>query len=358
GDVYLYISDPSWSFWQFNITGQQVFESQAVVQRAQHILIVNASTVPETSTGTPFPVRVAVYTENNTPANNVTVKVYSNLKIWRSHFNEVSGKTNSSGKIVLSPNITKDSLPSMENVFVKATSTLNYSLVERTQIFVVPKIAQLTMNVSRTVVSNESSITVTGLLRDNQGPIFNKTVTLYINGGKIKSLKTDENGTVKFEVNITTVPGMNIVSLQFDSSGYWPAHTEEELWSVPPLIMKQLKYPSAINVGQSGNITAELYCLYGNPTVYLYIKYSTDIGYARYAMQRINGTDIYYFNTTYHWPGIIDFYLYINDSKGDNITTPVYSILVQQAVPELNSTALIFAGIAIIAATVILRRKR
>jgi hypothetical protein len=359
GEVYLYIADPSWSFYQFNITGKQVMEEQAVVGRAMKLQNAILSTQSFAKSNEPFNVTVRVYNESNAPQKNVSVDVYNNLKSWKSVFKSVHGTTNATGSAVLRPWAPNVSVPTYVNVFAKPAGDANeYSLLESTQELLIPREDYLTIHFSKTLVNTTSTVNVQGTLYGRHGVMKNRTVSLSLNGQIIGNAKTDEYGRVNFTVNLSNYKSFisgNIVRLILISSmsGYYPARAMAELL-IPGNVALEIygvNYPSTLYAEHRGNISVLIEGTDSISSVILYMKYSDDSNYIGYPMQRSpTNPNEFYLNRIFTKPGNVSFYIIVQGASGTTVKSDVYTFTVEQSVPELNEFAviiLILSGLAV-----------
>ena len=217
GDVYLYISDPSWYFYQFNITGQQVFESQAVVSRAMNILVPQISTDNIATPGQPFAVHATVYNQDNTPLPGVSVTAYNNAFASHAKYPSVSGTTDKNGTVTLTPWAPNGSAPTVVNVFVKAAGGPNtYSVLQSTTIAVVPPYMFVTIMPENNAVTLGGTVAFVVDVTDSSGnPISGASVQISPSMGTANpsTVVTAPDGQAVFVLDTSSINAANLTSV-------------------------------------------------------------------------------------------------------------------------------------------------
>ncbi len=216
GEVYLYIADPNWNFYQFNISGEQVFHSQAVVSRAMNILITSISTDPIATPGHPFNVNVVTYDQANNPVKGAKVTVYNNAKPWKALYKAVSGVTDANGTVTLTPTAPVMSSPSLIDVYAKASAgPTTYSVLEGTQISVIPPymFVDVTPMSNGVLLGHKVAFDVYVYAADGT-PLAGATVSPAANMGNVtpSTLVTNAEGHAVFTLDTSTISADSIIT--------------------------------------------------------------------------------------------------------------------------------------------------
>ncbi len=339
----------------FIMNGNQSFQTQIGFQRAQHIIIESISTQPAVISGNNFSVNVSVYNENNAPVKGVNVKVFNNHHL----FSSVSGTTDSSGQITLTPKAPAVNTPKTIDVFARASgNSTTYRVLESTQILVEPKIAYFEyLNTPGTVLWNGTSTTITGKLMGSNGPITNTNVTLILNGTAVANNETNSNGVVSFTINDREYNGVVELQLRFSASGYFTATISKEvLITGGEMAITTLNYPYLVGVGANGNITININSTFSLNYVTLYIKEDSESTYHQYTMQRVGNTNTYYANIKFTNAGNYSFYIVASDIHGNTVNSDIETITASSTVPELSNFGMI--AITLLGMALLLLRKR
>ena len=262
GDIYLYIADPSWSFYQFNITGMQVLHTQGVISRAMQIRLVDMTVDPSVIPGHQFTVSATVLNESNDPVVGATLKVYNNAKSWKALYPSVSGATDSDGNVVLTPTAPLSSSPSELDVFAAVQPTsAQYAVLESTQIITEPP--QMFVNVTpmdnMVVLGGEAMVKVH--VTDSSGaPVSGVTLSVNPSAGKAVSvsggsdISTDANGNAVFYIDTSGMSPSEMagmiesinVAISAVKDGYVPGG------AVTGVILFK-GYPPTLSVGLANN---------------------------------------------------------------------------------------------------------
>ena len=340
GDIYLYIANPNWDYYQFNITGMQVLHTQGVVSRAMKILIANMSADVAVKSNTHFNVTAKVLNESNSGVYNVKVKAYNNVKSWKAEFNPVYNTTNNDGIANLSPVAPKVSAPKEVYVYVKALGdTSTYSVIESTQILDIPNMAyfeDVKLNTSQIIWSN-TTFSLSGRLMGPNGPIINDTVNLEINGTVVSGERTNATGYFNFNISGANYSGVTKISLMYSGGGYYPI--QETIWvfiTKGIVHVVHIDYPSIILVGSTGNITAVINSTFPLQSVTFFVEYGNNTTYEEYPMHRVGNTNIYYVYYPFSKAGNYTFYIVAKDLHGVSGTSNINSVQASSTVPEFT----------------------
>ena len=353
GGLTYYITNPAVN--AFVMYGNQSFETQIGFQRAQHILIESISIQPAVISGNNFNVNVNVYNESNAPVKGVTVRIFNTHNL----FNSVSGTTNYSGQVTLSPKAPTINTPKTIDIYARAYgNTATYSVLEATQILVEPKIAYFEyLNTTATVLWNGTNTTITGKLMGSGGPISNTNVTLLINGTAVAKNETNSNGVVSFTVNNREYNGFVEIQLMSSIPGYFTATITKEVFITGgELRITALNFPYVVGVGANGTITININSTFALEYVTLYIKENNESMYHKYTMQRVGNTNTYYANIKFTNAGNYSFYIVGSDIHGNTVNSDVETIAASSTVPEFSNFGMLV--ITLIGIALILLQKR
>ena len=134
-------------------------------------------------------------------------------------------------------------------------------------------------------------------------------------------------------------PGVHTYSIWAnDTSGNGnvsPVHSFTIQDGPPPIyIVDVIASLDLQNAGGYVNISCNVMYQYSgmdsmNVNTWLNVTYP-DLSIHNETMMKINGTDIYYLNSTYHLPGVYDYYIWSNDTLGNNAVSPQYCFIIEK----------------------------